>query len=171
MMEKGEIMATNSQNNEQNLKENGLNKKVFAIFSLLAILAIGGILVLGAIVMYSALPLTGYAVKVVVEDTTVPTANYTGPAGTYSGGPTAKQGESLPYQGVSQAYLDGRFAKMKATQAMYEASGVLEDSANSIYYGVNSSSGHWCSDSDHGNFYVKGITSGEGWSVDDVPSS
>ncbi len=90
----------------------------------------------------------------------------TGDPGTYPGGPTSTQGQSLPNQGVSQTYLDSRFASMKATQAMYEKSGVLEDSANS-YYGVDSVSGPGCRDTDKGNFYTKGTTYWNGWSVSD----
>lgn len=137
-------MAINDQKNEQNLKENN-SKKAFVILSLLAIVVIGGILMIVGLVLWTGYsPITGYTVK----------------------GLTSHQGQSLPHQGVSPTYLNNRFASMKATQAMYEASGVLEDSANS-YYGVDSISGPGCKDSDYGNFYIKGTAQWGNQSMDD----
>ncbi|MFH0863026.1 MAG: hypothetical protein V1875_08375 [Candidatus Altiarchaeota archaeon] len=131
-------MESNYEKIMQNLKENGL-AKAFVVFSLLAILVIGGIVAIVGIVLWTGYPpVTGYTIKIAAD-------------------PAPARGDSLPYQGVSQAYLDNRFAQMKAAQAMYEKSGVLEDSANS-YYGVNSVSGPGCKDSDNGHFYVKGTT-------------
>lgn len=130
------------------IKKSGFGN-VLLITSLLGVFVIAGISVtFGVIILTGYSPITGYTSHI--------------PSGLTSSGV-----ENMPSQGVSDEYLAERFASMKATQAMYESSGVLQDSSNS-YYGVDSVSQAGCTDSDKGNFYIKGTTQSGELNVDDT---